>query len=155
MKREDLRSKIIPTTIGNTDEGQYTGNEEFNTTDKIYLDSYDELYDGKKTNAERRISATDYAQMNNAEVYDVYTTRTRTGRPITCVWLRSAGHRYYVRCVDFAGNDECLNPSNRYCGLCPSLHYHLPSDIEEIKELDIREVKDLERKKYISYTKNL
>lgn len=48
MKREDLRSRIIPTTIDNTDESQNTGNKKFNTTDLIYLDSYNEQYDGKK-----------------------------------------------------------------------------------------------------------
>ena len=53
MKREDLRNKIIPTTIENTDENQLTGNKKFNTTDLIYLDSYDEQYNGKKTNLER------------------------------------------------------------------------------------------------------
>lgn len=44
MKREDLRSKIIPTTIENTDETQKTGNEKFNTTDLIYLDSFNEQF---------------------------------------------------------------------------------------------------------------
>lgn len=45
MKREDLRSKIIPTTIENTDESQNMGNKKFNTTDLIYLDnSYDEQF---------------------------------------------------------------------------------------------------------------
>ena len=44
MKREDLRSKIIPTTIENTDEFQNKGNKRFNTTDLIYLDSYDEQF---------------------------------------------------------------------------------------------------------------
>ena len=54
MNRQDLRSKIIPTTIENTNEFQNMGNEKFNTTDLIYLDSYKEQYDGKKTNEERR-----------------------------------------------------------------------------------------------------
>lgn len=45
MKREDLRSKIIPTTIENTDESQNTGNKKFNTTDLIYLDSYSEQFE--------------------------------------------------------------------------------------------------------------
>lgn len=39
MEREDLRSKIIPTTIENT------GNKKFNTTDLIYLESYEEQFD--------------------------------------------------------------------------------------------------------------
>lgn len=108
MKREDLRSKIIPTTIENTDpttidnidESQNTGNKKFNTTDLIYLDSYNEQYDGKKTHMERRISATDYAQMNNAHIYYIYDEyKTRTGRQTTWAWLRSASYSTYVHCV--------------------------------------------------------
>lgn len=45
IKREDLRSKILPTTIENTDEFQGTGDKKFNTTDLIYLDSYDEQFE--------------------------------------------------------------------------------------------------------------
>ena len=99
MNRKDLRSKIIPTTIENTDESQNTGKKKFNTTDLIYLDSYDEQYDGKKTDMERRISATDYAQMNNAYTYNGYTYNgytTRTGKQTTWAWLRSACDRYDV-----------------------------------------------------------
>lgn len=102
MNRQDLRSRIIPTTIENTDESQNTGNKKFNTTDLIYLDSYDEQYDGKKTDEERRISATDYAQMNNAYTYDSYTTRT--GKQTTWAWLRSAYGRYDVDSVSGDGD---------------------------------------------------
>lgn len=99
MKREDLRSRIIPNTIDNTDESLNTGNKKFNTTDLIYLDSYDEQYDGKKTDEERRISATDYAQMNNAYMDDDYTTRT--GKHTTSAWLRSAFDLYRVDSVSW------------------------------------------------------
>lgn len=170
MKREDLRSRIIPTTIDNTVESQNTGNKKFNTTDLIYLDSYNEQYDGKKTDEERRISATDYAQMNNAYMYDGYTTRT--GRQTIFAWLRSAYSRYDVNYVGGDGDWNFDYTRNSYAGLCPSLHYHLPSDIsarsalrflkwqknrdesEELEQFDIREVKDLDRKNYISYTTN-
>lgn len=157
MKREDLRSRIIPTTIGNTGESQNMGNKKFNTTDLIYLDSYDEQYNGEKTDEERRISATDYAQMNNAYIYDNY--ETRTGRQTTWAWLRSACLSSNVYLVH--GDGDC---NYRYtflssAGLCPSLHYNLPSDISartalrflkgrqtrderEESEFDIREVKD-------------
>lgn len=162
MKREDLRSKIIPTTIENTDESQNTGNKKFNTTDLIYLNSYDEQYDGKKTDMERRISATDYAQMNNAYIYDGYTTRT--GRQTTWEWLRTAYSRCNVSYVDGDGDWLDTYTFRRNAGLCPSLHYHLPSDIstrsalrflngqknrdesEELEQFDIREVKDTEGK---------
>lgn len=170
MKREDLRSRIIPTTIDNTVESQNTGNKKFNTTDLIYLDSHNEQYDGKKTDEERRISATDYAQMNNAYMYDGYTTRT--GRQTIFAWLRSAFGRYDVLSVYRDGDWNNASTGNRAAGLCPSLHYHLPSDIsarsalrflkrqknrdesEELEQFDIREVKDLDRKNYISYTTN-
>lgn len=170
MKREDLRSRIIPTTIDNTDEFRNTGNKKFNTTDLIYLDSYNEQYDGKKTDEERRISATDYAQMNNAYMYDGYTTRT--GRQTILAWLRSAYSRYRVYYVNGDGDWPHSFTTLRSAGLCPSLHYHLPSDIsarsalrflkgqknrdesEELEQFDIREVKDLDRKNYISYTTN-
>ncbi len=170
MKRDDLRSRIIPTTIDNTDESKNTGNKKFNTTDLIYLDSYNEQYDGKKTDEERRISATDYAQMNNAYMCDGYTTRT--GRQTTLAWLRSASVRYGVYAVSDIGDWSLGYTTYRDAGLCPSLHYHLPSDIsarsalrflkgqknrdesEELEQFDIREVKDLDRKNYISYTTN-
>ena len=137
MKREDLRSKIIPTTIENTDES-------------------------KKTDMERRISATDYAQMNYAYTYDNYTTRT--GKQTTRAWLRSAWDRHNVNYVDGDGDGNREFTANRSAGLCPSLHYHLPSDIsarsalrflkgqknrdesEEPEQFDIREVKDTEGK---------
>ena len=41
MNREDLRNKIIPTTIENKGLHKETS-EEFNTTDLIYLDSFEE-----------------------------------------------------------------------------------------------------------------
>lgn len=48
MKREDLRSKIIPTTIENTHKFQKIRNKKFNTTDFIYLDSHKEQFGRKK-----------------------------------------------------------------------------------------------------------
>ena len=158
MNRQDLRSRIIPTTIENTDESQNTGNKKFNTTDLIYLDSDDEQCDGKKTDEERRISATDYAQMNNAHTYNSYTTRT--GKQTTWAWLRSAYARYSVHYVSGDGDWYSDCTLYRDAGLCPSLHYHLPSDIsarsalrflkgqknrdesEELEQFDIREVQD-------------
>ena len=41
MERTDLRGQIIPKTINNTDSnGEFAG-KKFNTTDAIYLDSFD------------------------------------------------------------------------------------------------------------------
>lgn len=162
MKREDLRSRIIPNTIENTDEFRTTGNKNFNTTDLIYLDSYDDQYDGKKTDKERRISATDYAQMNNADTYKGYTTRT--GKRTASTWLRSACFRYGIHYVAGNGGSSYVATQHSSVGMCPSLHYRFPSEIstpsvlrllkgpknrdksEELEQLDIREVKDTEGK---------
>lgn len=140
MIRKDFRSYILPTTIGNTDENQRMENSEFDTTDLIYLDSYYEQYDGKKTNKERRISATDYAQMNNAYIYDNYTTRT--GKQTTMAWLRSAYDREAVNYVNVDGDLRSKETVFIDVGLCPSLHYHLPDESKELEQFDIREVKD-------------
>lgn len=155
MNRKDLRSRIIPTTIENTDKFQNTGNKEFNTTDLIYLDSYNEQYNGKGT-----IFATDYAQMNNAYIYDDYTTYI--GEQKTLAWLRSASSSCDVYVVDGDGDWFFKFIHHKSVGLCPSLHYHLPSDIfarselrflkgeknrdesEELEQFDIRKVKDTE-----------
>lgn len=99
MKRENLIGGIIPTNIGNTDEFQKLGNENFNTTDLIYLASYyDEQYSGNHDEqhsfVQLIISATDYAIMNHA-----YTNKyncTLTGKPATIVWLRSAFSKYNI-----------------------------------------------------------
>lgn len=112
---------------------------------------------GEKTDEERTISATDYAQMNNAYTYDDY--ETRTGRQTTWTWLRSACNWCNVHYVNGDGDWHNEYTNHRDAGLCPSLHYHLPSDISarsalrslkgqktrdegEELEFDIREVKD-------------
>ncbi len=155
MKRKDLRSQIIPTRLGNTDEKFIVGNKEFDTIDLIYLDSYDEQFDGKRTDTDRCISATDHARMTNTYVYSNFTSRT--GEATSPHWLRSAWNSYYVDCV--GGDGDWLYEWSRIrdLGLCPSLHYNLPSNISarsalrflkrqqtktEDEELDIREVKD-------------
>lgn len=157
MKRVDLRSRIVPTTIENTDDSQEMGNKKFNTTDLIYLASYNDLFDGQKTDQERKTSATDYAKMNNAYTYNSY--RTLTGQQTTDVCLRSAFNSYYVYYVNGDGDWFSSLCNFRFLGLCPSLHYHLPSNIsarsarrfskkkqdrlkDENDEFNIREVKD-------------
>ena len=157
MKRVDLRSRIVPTTIENTDDSQEMGNKKFNTTDLIYLASYNDLFDGQKTDQERRTSATDYAKMNNA--YTFHSYRTFTGQQTTDVCLRSASSRLTVYYVNGYGDWYRGLCPRGFLGLCPSLHYHLPSNIstrsafrfskkkqdrlkDENDEFNIKEVKD-------------
>lgn len=101
MKGIDLRSQIIPTKIRNTDENQERGSKAFDTEDLIYLDSYEEQFNGKLSYADRRMSSTDYAKMNYAFTYDNYTTRT--GKKTSPVWLRSACFRFSVHYVSGFG----------------------------------------------------
>ena len=153
MNREDLRSKIIPTTIQNTDESQQKGNKKFDTTDLIYLENSNEQYNDKKTDIERRISATDYAKMNNAYIYD--NSRTRTGKQTTWTWSREAFNDSLVKYTQGDGENGMTTTNSRNAGLCPSLHYHLSSEIskqinvsssKEQNQFSIKEVKDTEGK---------
>lgn len=99
---------------------------------------------GEKTDMERRISATDYALMNYVYIYDDYTTLT--GKLSVSVLLRSAENRWRVYYVHGGGDYLNAPTQNMDAGLCPSLHYYLPSESEELEQLDIREVKDTEGK---------
>ena len=99
MERKDLRKRIIPKII--RDESGNIKNDESGTKDLIYIDSYNEQYDGKKTDMERRVSATDYAQMNNAYIYD--NLKTYTGKQTTLVLLRNAYDSLTACCIDGDG----------------------------------------------------
>ena len=142
MLRKDLRNQIIPTTIDNSDENQKVGNKNFNTTDLIYLDSFEEQYQSQRIESNRRISPTDYTIMNNSYLYA--DTKTRTGKMTTYCWLRSAGVNKSVHCVDNAGF-LCNVPYNLPASICPSLRYKISPDILDGK-YDIKEVKDLNGK---------
>ncbi|HOZ55437.1 MAG TPA: DUF6273 domain-containing protein [Clostridia bacterium] len=146
MKSEDLRSQIIPTKISNTDENGKTGNEKFDTEDLIYLDSYDEQFGGELTNEERRVSPTDYAKMNNAYTSEDYTTHN--GKETTWFWLRSSNNKHNIYFVKSNGDISKAYPGlHSNAGLCPSLHYNFPSNLNSFIGnknllLDIREEKN-------------
>lgn len=129
MKIRDLRNQIVPTIIENIGKEFKLGDRKFNTTDLIYIDTYNEQYE-TFTKEERRISATDYAIMNNAFVDREY--QTRLGKKSTVVWTR-----YSLRgaCNILAINVDggwCPCPSNYgSTGLCPCMRYKLPSTDDE------------------------
>ncbi len=141
MKRDDLRSKIIPTTIENTNTSKFENidRESLKTTDLIYLDSYEEQFDGKKTDIERKISATDYAIMNNAFINHFLITST--GKHASSVWLRSSYNSYDVCFIQGNGSLDYISPYESEIGICPSLHYELPKE-DKKEDVNIREVKD-------------
>lgn len=137
MKRTDLRKKIIPSKIANIDENQSMDNREFDTEDLFYINSYDEIYDVERTEEGTRVSATDYAKMNNADINSEY--RTLTGKNTTPVWLRT---EYVSPCIDIISTNGKWDTAIAYemgISICPSLKYNMP---EDISELDIREVRD-------------
>ncbi|MDO5555546.1 MAG: leucine-rich repeat protein [Clostridia bacterium] len=160
MERKDLRTNIIPTKIDNMDQNLQTGNQEFDTRDLIYLDSYAEQYGEGFTDKKRRVSATDYAKMNNTCIYSDY--KTRTGKDTTWVWLRSACLRWSVRTISYMGNWSYTSTRHLNGGLCPALHYKFPSNISTIQkekdskkiQFDIQQVKD-ESGNIIYYTVGL
>ncbi len=140
MKREDFRNKVIPTIIENTDNSQRTGNSDFNTTDLIYIESYEDYFDGKHRDMERRVSATDYAHMNNAYLYKEH--KTLTNKRAASIWLRSAGSKNTAKYLVGNGSWFVFCTHVRNVGVCPSLHYCLPSDSKELQQLNVRDVKD-------------
>lgn len=88
-ERRDLRKLIVPTEIDNTDEEQKSGNKSFNTTDLVFLDSYENQFKNSKlTNEERIVAPTDYAITTNAFVSSNYTNVLN--QLSTYAWLRSA-----------------------------------------------------------------
>ncbi len=140
MKREDLRKNIIPTTIGNTDASQENGNKKFDTTDLIWIDSVEEQFNNNCPDEQRRVSASDYAIMNYAYVSNRH--RTDKGAPTAWLHLRSAWSKEMRYCMDNEGKQTLSYVHDTSCGLCPCLHYKIPSDPTARTKLKIREVKD-------------
>lgn len=143
MEMEDLRSKIIPTTIENSDEFQQMGNNKFNTTDLIWIRDYEEENKIKAKN--RRVEGTDYVKMNNAFTVKFKNIYRDADEPIQIrptKWLRSAFSDKKVDEVDDRGKIYETLPSMRENCCCPAMHYELPSDINSIKPI----VKDTKRR---------
>ncbi len=142
MEREDLRSKIIPTIIENTDEWGSRGDKELDTTEKVYLDYGNEPYYFRKSYKDKCISATDYAQMNYAQIWDCTTGR---GKKTVNAWLRSAFDEETVNYIGYNGTTGNSFTDRISIAICPSLQYSIPNTIEEIEQLNIKEVKDIKR----------
>lgn len=145
MKREDLRKKIIPARIKNTDINQIMGLEEFDTVDSIYIESSDEQLIGPHYRIERLVEPTDYAQMNNAFIaYKVLPENI--SKYFTFSWLRSNTYgradRYgnKIDSLDVDGNIQGKDVRFRCNSLRPALHYKISDKNDE--DYDIEEVND-------------
>ena len=139
MKRKDLRNQIIPTKLKNIDNHQMSESEEFDTIDLIYLDTFSEQYEREWNKGNNlRISATDYAIMNNAHIDK--KLKTILGKSATCEWTRFALRSFLIIYIDAGEGYWPIKTTEQYIGLRPCLHYKLPSENEETP--DIEEVKD-------------
>ena len=135
MSKEDLRSKIIPTTVYNQDENENLDNKRFDTKDLIYLDFGDSNYDEEKTEEELRVSATDYAIMNGIQMSESYQTQMGK-KAIHSILTRFSGdikHKYITIFMDLGVAAADMNCMKNH-GICPALHYKL-SENENIKEV--------------------
>lgn len=138
MERIDLRDRIIPTILDNQNQHQKNGNKTFQTKDLIYIESYeDQINDNKtndnKTNRERRTKATDYAIMNGAYV---------SPQGYIDSVLRTSFSRHSMYGVSTLGDRTRIDAVVPGIGICPCLHYKIPENLEELKSLNIMEVKN-------------
>ena len=127
MEREDLRSRIIPTTIANTDG--YRNDKSFRTTDLIYLASCDEIMNRSQTEVERRVSATDAAQLCGA--YIEQKNKTCLGKPSTWVVLRSSNMEGGIDAISGDGSLCNISFISSFPAIQISFHFELPRKNEK------------------------
>ena len=126
MKSQDLRAGIIPTRLKNNDYERKT-KKEYDTTDLIYLDSYEEQFEKNLNYNDRMIPATDHAKIHNVFISNDY--KSKTGEHSCWWWLRSAYNSYYTYFVNTSGDWNTRYSRYQNLGLRPALHYNLPSNI--------------------------
>lgn len=138
MEREDLRKNIIPTVLENTDENSKFGNPEFNTKDLIWIESSKGQGNSSKEIYARRLSTTDHAKANNVNIQE---SHARNGKCTTWTFLRDSLSNEEVHCILEDGELGACYTNYSNGGLCPLLHYKIPSE-NETSKLQIKEVKD-------------
>ena len=144
MNRVDLRKFIIPTVLKNINPltGR-DGSRAFDTTDFVYLDSYDDQFNNKIDEILRRTTCTDFALMNYAYKYN--TDETALGEAATWTLLRSADQFKSIASILGDGSVSYTTAVCRNATICPSLHYSVPSNKTKNVEqevFDIKEIKD-------------
>ena len=145
MEKRDLRSSIIPTVLENLDDKRETGNNDFNTEDLIYIESYDDNGDRLVIN---KFTCTDYAVMNNAQINDFFNKNKVN---MAYKWLRTPYYKYNVYYSGGYGQAT----STTSIGICPALHFKIPVEGDSfLSNLNIRKVFD-ERKKCDDYILDL
>lgn len=142
----DLRNCIIPVILQNTNEAQSIGDQNFNTTDLIYVDSQDEIKDISEI--ERITSPTDYAIMNNAMTSD--SINSSLGKKSGWVCLRSANDSDLVGIIDTEGDLSRFYVSTRETGVCPAMRLNL-SSITSVMYRDFFKISEVETKNSSKY----
>lgn len=136
---------IVSTVISNTDNNAKEGNAVFNTYDKLYLKSAEEMLALPKS---MRVKAmTDYAILNGGTQSDT-GIRNQKGDIATYYTLRSSSnnHSGCMDIIDVVGAKNYLNVETEYLCMAPSMQLDVKSVVEAKKLNDnlfkIAEVKD-------------
>lgn len=140
----DLRNCIIPTKLTNSKPDKNRKSSDFDTTDLVFLDSYNEIL--KIPEDERICYATDYAIMNGIEVVAGYPG-TKGDHSCT-TWLRSRDSDYKANVVrgyrhNFYGYFKSIYDND--AGIRPSLHLNL-SSITSAKYRGFFKISEIETK---------
>ncbi len=103
MSDVSLKKFILPVLLRNTDENQNVGNEKFNTTDIVFLESKEEVSGYSENSSQRQTSPTDYALANGA--YHWWEGVTQKGKKgVSWHFLRSASSEDKSDIVNVAGD---------------------------------------------------
>lgn len=121
MGNRDLRDNIIPTVLENYDDQRQAGNDKFNTTDLIFIESRD-IDVNMDDLVMKRIPCTDYAKMNNAFISGSFSLGGNSNKSYK--WFRTPYYSYQV----FYSGGYGQSVSNTNIGICPSLHYKIPCE---------------------------
>lgn len=131
MKEFDLRNRIIKTRINNTDKSGNIGNEEFDTEDFIYLETYDEWYEKLPPIRNREKNKPRITSANGKYCKLPIASRSNPGRV-----------KEDELCIEAIGAYRNRNRKvSDFFGICPSLRFKI-KDTDKIDEFKISRVKD-------------
>lgn len=118
----DFTKYIVPQKLNNNGGGWVLDEETLDTTDLIYLHSWNEVKD--LTNEERKTTATDHALDNFAWQSGSYN---KNGKPTVASWLRSANSKSGPYCVSDDGSRGGSSVSFHASAVRPALSLNLES----------------------------
>ncbi len=128
----DIRKLIQPERLENTDENQKMGNFEFETRDKVFLYSRDDI---EKSPKKHLVAATAYANLCGAGIYHDFIKKNKM--KYVQKWCRTAHSKTEVDVVNLEGNPKGCRPNIESIVLCPVLRLNLDQFITLQNELNI------------------